>query len=73
MPPQLFVEAYPINKKSDCHLRLDKFIKEYRETDKMTYNGAQEQTGIKKELQIVMREYEIKGHVTEKNVQTKIK
>ena len=24
---QLFVEAYPIKKKDDCHLRLDKFIK----------------------------------------------
>ena len=40
---QFFVEAYPIKKKSDCHLGLDKFVKEYGEPDKMTYNGAQEQ------------------------------
>ena len=26
---QFFVEAYPIKKKSDCHLVLDKFVKEY--------------------------------------------
>ena len=40
---QLFVEAYSIKKKSDCHLGLDKFVKEYGAPDKMTYNGAQEQ------------------------------
>ena len=26
---QFFVEAYPIKKKSNCHLGLDKFVKEY--------------------------------------------
>ena len=44
---QLFVEEYPIKKKSDCHLGLDKFVKEYGAPDKMTYNGLQEQIGIK--------------------------
>ena len=39
---QFFVEAYTIKKKSDCHLGLDKFIKEYGAPDKMTYDGAQE-------------------------------
>ena len=38
----LFVEAYPTEKKSDCHLGLDKSVKEYLAPDKMTYDGAQE-------------------------------
>ena len=44
---QFFVEAYPIKKKSDFHLVLDKFVKEYGAPDKMTYNDAQEQIGRK--------------------------
>ena len=44
---QFFVEAYPIKKKSYCHLGLDKFVKEYGAPDKTTYNGAQEQIGRK--------------------------
>ena len=62
---QFFVEAYPIKKKYDCHLGLDKFVKEYVAPYKMTYDGAQEQIGRKTEFQRVMRKYEIKGHVTE--------
>ena len=63
---KIFVEAYPIKKKSDCHLGLYKFVKECGAPDKMTYDGAQEQIGRKTEFKIVMRKYEIKGHVTEK-------
>ena len=44
---QLFVEEYPIKEKSDFHLGLDKFVKKYGAPDKMTYNGLQEQIGIK--------------------------
>ena len=62
---QLFVETYPIKKKSDCHLGLDKFVQEYGAPDKMTYNGAKKQIGRKTEFQEVMGKYEIKGHVTE--------
>ena len=62
---QFFVEAYPIKKKYDCHLGLDKFVKEYGAPDKMTYDGSQEQIGRKTEFQRVMRKYNIKGHVTE--------
>ena len=40
---QFFVEAYPIKKKSDFRLGLDKIVKEYGAPDKMTYDGAQEQ------------------------------
>ena len=39
---KIFVEAYPIKKESDCHLGLDKFVKEYLAPDKMTYDAAQE-------------------------------
>ena len=39
---QFFVEAYPIKKKSDCHLGLDKFIKKYGAPYKITYDGANE-------------------------------
>ena len=59
------MEAYPIKKKFDCHLGLDKFIKEYVSPDKMTSEGAQEQIGRKTEFQRVMINYEIKGHFTE--------
>ena len=62
---QFFVEAYTIKNKYDCHLGLDKFVKEYGAPDNMTYDGAQEKIGRKTEFQIVMRKYEIKGHVTE--------
>ena len=62
---QLFVETYSIMNKSDCHLGLYKFIKEYGAPDKMTYNIAKEHIGIMTEFQRVMRQYEIKEHVTE--------
>ena len=58
------MEAYSIKKKYDFRLGLDKSVKEYGATDKMTYYGAQGQTGRKIELQRVIRKYEIKGHVT---------
>ena len=32
---QFFVEEYPINNKSDFHLGLDKFVKEYGAPEKM--------------------------------------
>ena len=40
---KFFVNAYLIKKKSNCHLGLYKFVKEYGAPDKMTYNSAQEQ------------------------------
>ena len=54
---KIFVEAYSINNKSDCHLGLDKFIKENGAPDKMTYYGAQEKFGRKTEFQRVIRKY----------------
>ena len=37
-----FVEAYPMEKKSDCHETLDKFVKDYGAPDSMIYDDAQE-------------------------------
>ena len=37
---QFLLEEYPIKKKSDCHLGLDNFVKEYGAPEKITYNGA---------------------------------
>ena len=39
---KIFVEAKPIKKKSDCHLGLDNFVKEYGAPDKMNYDDAHE-------------------------------
>ena len=69
---QFFAVASTIKKKSDCQIGLDKFFREYREPDKMTYDGAQEQIRRKTEFQRVMRKYENKGHGTEKNGKTKM-
>ena len=44
---QLFVESYTFKKKYNCHLGLDKFVKEYGSLYKMTYGGTQEQMGRK--------------------------
>ena len=63
---ELFVESYPIKNKYDCHLVLDKFVKEYWAPEKTTYDGKQEQIRRRTEFQRVMRKYEIKWHVTEK-------
>ena len=70
---KFFVEAYSIKNKYYYRLVLDKFFKEYGAPDKMTYDVAQEQIRRKTEFQRVMRKYEIKGQVTEKNSQTKIR
>ena len=53
---RFFVEAYQINKKSDCHIVLDKCVKEYGAPDKMTYDGAQEQIGRKNKPNIELWE-----------------
>ena len=52
---QFFVESYPIKKKSDCHLGINKFIKEYGAPNRITYGGAQDKIGTKTEFQRVMR------------------
>ena len=37
-----FVEAHPIEKRSDCHEALDRFVRDYRASDVMQYDGAPE-------------------------------
>ena len=32
---ELFIKAYPMEKKSDCHEALDKFVKDYGAPDSM--------------------------------------
>ena len=54
---QFFVEAYPTKNKSDCHLGLDKFVKQYGVPDKMTYDGAQEKIGRNNKPNIELWEY----------------
>ena len=66
------MEVYPIKKKSDCHLELDKFVKEYGAPDKMNQDGEQEQIGRRTEFQRVMRKYESKRLITGKKGQTKM-
>ena len=56
-----------MKKKPYFHLGFDKFVKEYVAPDKMPYDITLEQIGKKTEFQRVMRTYEIKGHITEKN------
>ena len=40
---ELFVEAYPIHKKADCHEALDRFVKDYGAPETLIYDGAREQ------------------------------
>ena len=48
---KLFVEAYPMEKKSDCHEALENFVKDYGAPESMIYNGSQEQVGPGTEFQ----------------------
>lgn len=47
---EFFVEAYPIDAKSDCHEALDRFIKDYGAPNTLIYDGAKEQVGPKTEF-----------------------
>ena len=60
-----FVEAYPIEKRSDCHEALDRFVRDYRASDVMQYYGAPEQVGPHTKFQSNMRKYGVKRHTAE--------
>ena len=60
----LFVESYPMEKKSDCHEVLDKFVKDYGAPDSMIYDGAQENIGTGTKFQANLRKYSIHGHAS---------
>ena len=50
-----FVEAYPIEKRLDCHEALDRFVRDYGALDVMQYDGAPEQVGPHTKFQANMR------------------
>ena len=53
-----------MEKKSEFHEALDKFVKDYGAPDSMIYNGAQEQVGPGTKLQSNLRKYGIHGHTS---------
>ena len=57
-----FVEAYPIEKRLDCHKALDRFVRDYGALYVMQYDCTPEQVGQHTKLQSNMRKYGIKGH-----------
>ena len=59
---EFFVEAYPMENKSDWHEALEKFVKDYGAPDSIIYNGAQEQVGPSTKFQSNLRKYGIHGH-----------
>ena len=63
-----FVEAYLIDKRSDCHESLERFVRDYGASDVMKYDGAPEQVGPHTKFQANMRKYDIKGHTTETKI-----
>ena len=62
----LFVEAYTINKKSDCHEPLDTFIRKYGAPDCMIYDGSKEQNGNNTDFQRIINKYDITTKTSEK-------
>ena len=59
---ELFVEEYPIQKKSDCHKALDWFIKDYVSSETLVYNRSKQQVGTRTDFQASVRKYVINGH-----------
>ena len=55
----MFVEAYPIEKKSNCADALKTFIRDYGAPDKMISDGAPEQIGQGTVFQAVLRKNQV--------------
>ena len=55
-----------MEKKSDCHEALDKFVKEYGVSHSMIYDGAQELVRPGKKFQANLRKYGIHEHTSER-------
>ena len=62
---ELFVEAYPIKRKADCHEGLEKFVRKYGAMERLIYDRSPEQIGRKTEFQCIMQKYDIRGHIAE--------
>ena len=69
---QFFVEAYPIKKKSDCHLGLDNLVKEYGAPDKMNYDDAHEKLEERQNSKEWWESMKSKGTSLKQNDQTKM-
>ena len=52
---QMFAEAYPIGKKSDCDDALRRFLQEYGAPDEMITDGSREQTAKGSKFQSTLR------------------
>ena len=61
----MFEAACPVEKKSECHISLNKFISDYGTTDMIISDGSKEQALPETEFQSVLRENDI----TSKHVQ----
>ena len=60
-----FIEAYPIQKKIDCHLGLTLFAIHYGAPKLLIHDRSPEQVGKKTIFQSLIRKYDIRTHVTE--------
>ena len=60
----MFCVAYPIERKSDCHVALKSFIRDYGASDSMITDGSGEQTSKDKEFSKCLRKYNIKQIIT---------
>ena len=60
-----FVKAYPMEKKSMAGLALRQFVRDYGVPEKLTSDGASEQTGPRTEFMKTVRKYDIDHHVSE--------
>ena len=60
-----FVKAYPMEKKSGAGLALRQFIRDYGVPERLTSDGASEQTGPKTEFMKQVRKHGIEHHVSE--------
>jgi len=56
----MFCVAYPINKKSDCHIALKNFIRDYGAPDSMITDGSGEQTSKDREFSKCLRKKNIR-------------
>ena len=62
---KLFVNGYPIEKKSDCNEALSKFIHDFGAPDEMTMNGSKEKTCQNSNFQKLFKKHDIPSRVCE--------
>ena len=60
-----FVKAYPMESKAEAGLALRQFVRDYGAPDKLTSDGAGEQTGGKTAFMYNVRKYGIDHHLSE--------